>query len=291
MAKKDNFWNKTLFGLLLRNLVIAGLILIVLAGGMLLFLNFYTNHGKSETVPDLRGFTIEEATAMLNRHNLKYEIIDSSYVRNKKLGTILEQNPAPSTSVKPGRPIYLIINSRAVRQIPLPNLRDISLRQAQAMAKSLGVNIAKVVYAPSEYKDLVLDVKYKNQPLLPGSKVPEGGSIVLVAGDGIGLPPSGVAPSLTGLDLVSATRLLSAMSLTLGGIIYDVPPEEDEDSYIIYSQNPVAGDSIATGAIVDVWLSKTPVEAKEEFVQPQPQQPRKEIKKEREKVKDIEEFF
>lgn len=289
MGKKDNFWNNTLFGLALKNIVIAGIILLVIAAAMLLLLNFYTNHGKSETVPNLRGFTIEEASAMLNRHNLKYEIIDSSYVRDKKLGTIIEQNPAPNTTVKPGRLIYIIINSKAVRQIPLPDLRDVSLRQAQAMAKSLGVNIAKVMYAPSEYKDLVLDVKFNGQSLLPGSKVPEGGSIVLVAGDGIGLPPSGIAPSLTGLDLVTATRLLSATSLTLGGIIYDVPPEGDEDSYIIYSQNPSPGDSIASGTIVDVWLSKTPVEAKEEFIQPQ--QPKREIEQEKEKVQDIEEFF
>lgn len=289
MGKKDNFWNNTLFGLALKNIVIAGIILLVIAVAMLLLLNFYTNHGKSETVPNLRGFTIEEASAMLNRHNLKYEIIDSSYVRDKKLGTVIEQNPAPNTTVKPGRLIYLIINSKAVRQIPLPDLRDVSLRQAEAMAKSLGVNIARVEYAPSEYKDLVLDVKFNGQSLLPGSKVPEGGSIVLVAGDGIGLPASGIVPSLTGLDLVTASSLLSSTSLILGGIIYDVPPEGDEDSYIIYAQNPSPGDSIASGTIVDVWLSKTPVKAKEEFVQPR--QPKREIEQEKEKVQDIEEFF
>lgn len=289
MGKKDNFWNNTLFGLALKNIVIAGIILLVIAAAMLLLLNFYTNHGKSETVPNLRGFTIEEASAMLNRHNLKYEIIDSSYVRDKKLGTVIEQNPAPNTTVKPGRLIYLIINSKAVRQIPLPDLRDVSLRQAEAMAKSLGVNIARVEYAPSEYKDLVLDVKFNGQSLLPGSKVPEGGSVVLVAGDGIGLPASGIVPSLTGLNLVTASSLLSSTSLILGGIIYDVPPEGDEDSYIIYAQNPSPGDSIASGTIVDVWLSKTPVKAKEEFVQPR--QPKREIEQEKEKVQDIEEFF
>ena len=183
---------------------------------MLLFLNFYTNHGKSETVPDLRGFTIEEATAMFNRHNLKYEIIDSSYVRNK-VRDHLRAKPGSQYVCKTRTPIYLIINSRAVRQIPLPNLRDISCVKHKPWQNHL-VSISQKWYMHPLNTKTLFWMKYKNQPLLPGSKVPEGGSIVLVAGDGIGLPPT-VAPSLTGLDLVSATRLLSAMSLTLGGII------------------------------------------------------------------------
>ncbi len=287
MEKKDNFWNGSLFGLAAKNIIKAGIIIFVLVGAMLIFLNFYTKHGQSEIVPSLKGFTLEEAADMLDRHNLRFEIIDSAYVREKKLGTIIEQNPAPNTTVKPGRSIYLIINSKAVRQIPLPDLRDVSLRQAEAMAKSIGINVAGIEYSSSEYKDLVLNVKYKGNSLRPGSRVPEGSSIVLVVGDGIGQLPSGVVPSLSGMDLVTASRLLSSASLILGGIIYDVPPAGDEDSYIIYSQKPSAGDSFSEGTVVDVWLSKNPVQAKEEFVQPR--QPKKEQKKE--KVEDIEEFF
>lgn len=258
-----------------------------LGGIMLLFLNFYTNHGKSETVPSLKGMTIEEAELMLKRHKLNFEIIDSAYVRDKKLGTIIEQNPDPNTIVKPGRSIYLIINSKSVRQILIPDLRDISLRQAEAMAKSLGINVTRVEYITSEYRDLVLNVKYNGKTLPPGGKVPEGGSIILVAGDGTGEIISGQVPSLIGMDLVTASRILSAASLIVGGIIYDVPPAGDEDKYYIYSQKPAAGESSSEGTIVDVWLSKNPVQAKEEFVQPR--QPRKEEKKE--KVEDIEEFF
>lgn len=111
MEKKDNFWNGSLFGLAAKNIMKAGIIIFVLVGAMLIFLNFYTKHGQSEIVPSLKGFTLEEAADMLDRHNLRFEIIDSTYVREKKLGTIIEQNPAPNTTVKPGRSIYLIINS------------------------------------------------------------------------------------------------------------------------------------------------------------------------------------
>ena len=166
--KKENFWKETLLGTVVKTIIKAFVILAVIVGVVLLLLNVYTNHGKRETVPAIKGFTVEDAVSMLARHNLKFEIIDSAYVRGKKLGTVIEQNPAPNTIVKPGRPVYLIINSKTVRQIPIPNLLDISLRQAEAAAKSLGIQVEKVEYVASEYRDLVLDVKYNGKRLLPG---------------------------------------------------------------------------------------------------------------------------
>lgn len=284
MAKKDNFWSNTFLGYGLKNIIKACILLGVIAAAVLISLNVYTKHGKTESVPELKELPLDEAISMLNRHNLNYEIIDSVYLRNKKLGTIVEQNPAPNTIVKPGRPVYLIINSKAVRKITLPDLRDISLRQAEAMAQSLGINIAGVEYASSEYKDLILDVKYKGQPLLPGSAIPEGGSIVLVAGSGIGGTASGVVPILVGLDLDAASSLLTSTSYILGGVIYDVPPSGNEGEYAVVAQRPEAGEPIAPGSVIDVWLSKDHTLSKDEIIPPK-------SKGEGKKEKDIEEFF
>ena len=243
MGKRNDFLNNTYTGYALKNILIATGIVVGLILITLLIINIYTNHGHSEKVPNLRGITLEEATLMLDRHNLKGEIIDSVYLKDKKLGTIIEQNPAPNSIVKPGRSIYLIINSKSVRKITLPDVRDVSLRQAEAMIKSLGINIATVQYAPSEYRDLILDIKFKGQTLLPGSKIPEGSSVVLIAGDGYGgsTSSSGV-PSLKGLDLAAATTIINASSFTVGGVIYDVTPNGDESKYIIYQQRPEPGD-------------------------------------------------
>ena len=287
MEKKNNFWNNTLFGFAVKHVFIAGFLILAFTVISLFLLKIYTKHGQTETVPALRGLSLEEAVEMIDRHNLDYEIIDSVFVRDKKLGSVVEQNPAPNTIVKPGRSIYLIINSKAVRQIPLPDLRDLSLRQAEAMVKSLGIRVSNIEYAPSEYKDLILDAKYNGQSLAPGAKIPEGGSIVLVAGSGIGQLASGVSPNLVGLDMQTAANLLSATSFMLGGVIYDVSPAGNEQEYKIFRQSPIAGDSIAPGTIIDIWLSKDPVQAKEDFVPPR--QPRREEKEE--KVNDIEEFF
>lgn len=292
MEKKDNFWNKTFFGYIVKNIVLAfaaffGLILLTL-----FLINIYTKHGKSEQVPDLKGLNIEEAKTMLRRHNLKTEVIDSVFMRNKQLGTIIEQNPSPKSIVKPGRKIYLIINSKSVRQILVPNVRDVSVRQAEAMIKSLGINIANVQYAPSEYRDLVLDVKYKGQSLVQGSKVPEGGALVLVVGDGYGAATTGV-PSLRGLDLYTATEVINASTFLIGGLIYDIEPNGDENSYVVYQQRPEPGDATGAGSTIDLFLTKDRSKLEEAPAEIPVSRP-KSIpveKKEKEKVKDIEEFF
>ncbi len=287
MEKKNNFWDTTWFGFAAKNVLIAGFLILAFTIISLFLLRIYTKHGQSETVPSLKGLSLEEAVEMIDRHNLDYKVIDSVFVRDKKLGSIIEQNPAPNTIVKPGRSVYLIINSKAVRQIPIPDLRDLSLRQAEAMVKSLGIRVSNIEYAASEYKDLILDAKYNGQSLLPGTKIPEGSALVLVAGNGVGMLASGVAPNLVGLDINTANTLMSSTSYMLGGVIYDVPPSGNEQEYQIFRQSPAAGDSIAPGTIIDVWLSKDPTQAKEDFVPPRP--PKREEKKE--KVNDIEEFF
>lgn len=287
MGKKDNFWNNTVFGFAVKNVLIAFAVLLGLLLITLFLISIYTNHGNSEKVPDLKGLTIEEADRMLERHHMKAEVIDSVYMKEEKLGSIVEQNPAPNSIVKPGRSIYLIINSKSVRQIPVPDVRDVSLRQAQAMLQSLGINVSSIQYAPSEYKDLVLDVNYNGHTLLAGSKIPEGSSIVLVVGSGTS-NGSGV-PSVIGMNLSNATDLINASSFVVGGIVYDVEPNGDEDQYVVYQQRPAAGDSASSGSPIDVFLSKDRSKLNQN-TETAVKSTATGAKKE-EKVKDIEDFF
>ncbi|MDD5184198.1 MAG: PASTA domain-containing protein, partial [Paludibacter sp.] len=105
------FWKETFAGLILKNVLIAIALIVSLSWGTLLIIDFYTHHGQTERVPDLRGSTLNEAKALLSNQSLHAQVIDSVYVRNKKLGTIIDQIPGPNSSVKSNRSIYLIINS------------------------------------------------------------------------------------------------------------------------------------------------------------------------------------
>lgn len=242
-------------GFILKRLLLAIVIFVALVWVTIALIDVYTHHGESETVPDLRGLYVEEADLLLNNHGLYSVVIDSVFVRDKKLGTIIEQIPAVNSTVKRNRPIYLIINSRQVRMIPVPDVNDVSFRQADAMLKSIGLNVSSVEYSPSEYKDLVIAIKYRGRNISSGMRVPEGSSLVLVVGSGLGgeeLP----VPGIKGMSLEAGTEEALNGSMVIGAVEYDVEPSGNEDKYVIYRQRPAEGKSVPAGTRIDVWLSK-----------------------------------
>ena len=250
-----NFWKNSLGGFILKRLLLAIVIFVALVWVTIALIDVYTHHGESETVPDLRGLYVEEADLLLNNHGLYSVVIDSVFVRDKKLGTIIEQIPAVNSTVKRNRPIYLIINSRQVRMIPVPDVNDVSFRQADAMLKSIGLNVSSVEYSPSEYKDLVIAIKYRGPNISSGMRVPEGSSLVLVVGSGLGgeeLP----VPGIKGMSLEAGTEEALNGSMVIGAVEYDVEPSGNEDKYVIYRQRPAEGKSVPAGTRIDVWLSK-----------------------------------
>ncbi len=294
MKEKMSFWKSSILGVLIKNIAIAvtaGFLLIALT---LFILNIYTKHGKTEQVPNLKDLSLEEADVMLHRHKLTYEIIDSVYMRNKNLGVIIEQNPSPNSIVKPGRKIYLIVNAQSVRQIQIPDITDISLRQAEATLKSIGINVANVHYEPSEYRDLVLGIKHNNKAILPNSKLPEGSSVILVVGDGYSVNQN-VIPSVIGLNHSDAIEFLNKTSYWIGEVNYDVEPNGNEDDYLIYYQSPTPGEDANDTYAIDIYLSKSAVSSlnneKIQEIQPEQKTKTEPVKKKKEQVKDIEDFF
>lgn len=249
------FWSNSLAGFILKRVLLAFIIFIALGWAALFGIDFYTHHGESEKVPQLQGLYVEEAELLLKSQHLYPQVIDSVFVREKKLGTIIDQIPAAGSSVKQNRPIYLIINSRQMRQIPVPDVNDVSYRQADAMLKAIGLKVSSVQYSPSEYKDLVIAIKYRGQTIEAGTRVPEGSSLILIVGSGLGAEITSV-PLLKGLGLEQGRAEALVSMLVLGAVEYDIEPMGDENEYIIYRQRPGASAEIATGTRIDVWMSK-----------------------------------
>lgn len=259
------FWKETFGGFILKNVLIAIGIVVALSWAALISIDYYTHHGETEVIPDLRGMYVEEAEVLLAKKGLYPQVIDSVYVRGKKLGTIIYQTPAANSSVKTNRPIYIIINSRNVHQVALPEISDVSYRQADAMLQSVGLSVANVEYAPSEYKDLVIEIKFHGRSILPGTRVPEGSSLVLVVGSGQGQSGDAAIPALKGMTLDDANAVLESSGFTIGAVEYDVPPSGNEADYIIYRQRPAAGGSLPSGTRIDVYLSTDKSRMDEKF--------------------------
>lgn len=252
MTWKD-FWKKSIFGFAIKNILAAIVVMAILIWLTFRGVNKYTEHGVSEMVPDLRGAYVEEAEVLLKAQGLYPQVIDSVYMRDKKLGTIVEQKPKPNSRVKRNRPVYLIVNSREIRMMTLPAINDFSSRQAESMLNANRITVESIEYVPSEYKDLVIDVKYKGEIAKAGDKIPQGESVILVVGRGLGTEEL-VVPALKGMGLEEARREIIDASFILGATYYD-KGDADESLYFIYRQEPEDEELVPSGTKINVWLT------------------------------------
>ncbi|MCQ2345961.1 MAG: PASTA domain-containing protein [Paludibacteraceae bacterium] len=215
----------------------------------------YTDHGVEVEVPQITGLYLEEAQQLVLENQLQILVVDSTFSSKVPLGTIVEQNPVPMTHVKRHRTIYVVLNARQRRQVPLPELHDLSYRQAQNMLTSLGLIVDSIEYEPSEYKDLILDTRCGNQSVETGKMLTEGTHLILVVGFGQGTEMVPV-PDLRGLNQRDARQLLLNNRLTLGAAEYDAEvTEENADRFVVYSQSPAADEMYLEGSSVSVKLS------------------------------------
>ncbi|WP_291584687.1 PASTA domain-containing protein [Bacteroides sp.] len=166
------------------NLIAMMAVVILLLFGVLKWLDVYTRHGEAVVVPDVKGMTVGEAEMLFRNHGLVCVVSDSSYVKNKPAGSILELNPSAGQKVKEGRTIYLTINTLDVPLRLVPDVADnSSVRQAQAKILAAGFKLSESELISGE-KDWVYGVKYKGRQLNMGDKVPVGATLTLLVGDG-----------------------------------------------------------------------------------------------------------
>ena len=130
---------------------------------------------KEVEVEDVRGMVASEATAVLAAQGLNMEVIDSTYSDKVPFGTIVEQDPRPKSHAKEGRLVYVTVNATTKRMVTMPDLQDISYRQAETTLRAMGLRVDTTYdYKPSAFRDLVLEVKSKGETVQPGEKLPVG---------------------------------------------------------------------------------------------------------------------
>jgi len=173
--------SKTFF----KQIAIALVALAVIVFLALKWLNFTTNNGDFETVPDLTGKSLKVAQAELKENNLVMKIQDSAnFNPDYAPKSVIEQNPKPNDKVKENRKIYLTLNPSGYRKIAVPDLRQRTLRQARPHLVQLGFKIGNITYIDNIGKDMVLQLKYKGKTIAPNAKLPKTSTIALVLGNG-----------------------------------------------------------------------------------------------------------
>ncbi|MFQ3350823.1 MAG: beta-lactam-binding protein with PASTA domain [Candidatus Marivariicella framensis] len=149
-------------------------------------LELITYHEKHELVPDISGIELNDAIKILNENYLRYEVIDSAKF-NPKLPpyAVIEVFPVPLSEVKKDRKIYLTLNPSGYRKISIPNIIQITRRNAESMLRAVGFDIGKIMYRNNIGKDMVLEIRYQGKVIAPGSVLPKTTKIDLILGNGI----------------------------------------------------------------------------------------------------------
>ncbi|MCX6281895.1 MAG: PASTA domain-containing protein [Bacteroidetes bacterium] len=147
-------------------------------------LSWYTKHSDYIVVPDFRGQNISDIMHADRSGDFKFAINDSIFDPDKPKGSILSQDPYPGSRVKHNRMVYLTIVSIIPEKTAMPDLKDLTLRQAQSMLESSGLKLGKLIFIKSFDEDAVQNQLLDNKVIAPGTKLEKGSVIDLQVGMG-----------------------------------------------------------------------------------------------------------
>ena len=144
-----------------------------------------TFHGQEYDLPDFTGMDAEQMKKFENEentYNYRFVINDSVFVPDKQGGVVLSQDPAAGSKVKKGRQVYLSVVAFSMPNVEMPNLVDLSLRQAENLLQSNDLQLGQVIYKASKYPNAVLEQRYKGRIVEAGAFVPYQSKITLIVG-------------------------------------------------------------------------------------------------------------
>ena len=139
LEQLKKYWAKVGEHPFLKHLFIIVCVLLVLGVATHLLLLLGTRHSAHRTVPDLTGIPLEEALGEARRQGLEIIVNDSLYVPAYDGGVVLDQLPEKGVGVKPGRTVYVTINSYRQKMVTVPYVAGRSLRQAKNMLEVAGL--------------------------------------------------------------------------------------------------------------------------------------------------------
>lgn len=257
MKNLASYWHRLRRHPLAWNLVLIAALVLALALAAHLFMQFGTRHGARRIVPDLAGVKFDDARRLAGSKSLKLHINDSLFVPAYEGGIILDQLPEAGVEVKPGRTIYVTINSYRQKMVTIPYVAGRSLRQAKNMLDIAGLGIDEIVYRPDMATNYVLEEAFDGRRITEGSKLEAemGSGVTLYVGVEADADPA-VVPQVVGLSLKEAKGRLWEQGLNIGKVTFDegINLLNQKDARV-YEQRPSAERDVAWGTSVELRLT------------------------------------
>lgn len=232
-------------------------ILLIMAVVAQVAMQIGTRHGSRRTVPELTGILLSEAERVAEEHDLELIINDSLFVPAYEGGIVLAQLPATGVEVKPGRKIYITINSFSEKMVPLPYVAGRSLRQAKNMLEIAGLEIEELIYRSDMATNYVLEQRYKGEAISAASRrMAEAGSGVTLYVGVAQDEEMGYIPQVVGQSERDAKSRLWENGFNIGEVHYEegINLLNRKDARV-YKQSPRIGTAHALGTKVSLWLT------------------------------------
>ncbi len=170
----------------LIQLGLAALVSVLLAFLVLRWLKSSTQHGEFVEVPDLSKRSVMEMHEVLSVSGLRYEVVDSAnFDPDYPRFSVIEQNPPAGSKVKENRKIYVTVNPSGYKKVSVPDIIQVTRRNATSMLRAVGLEVSEVTYIDELGKDMVYRIRYQGQYIKPGDKLPRTSKIELVCGNGM----------------------------------------------------------------------------------------------------------
>jgi len=246
----------------LIHIVAMAVFVLLIFGGILLWLKAYTNHGQKIELPDYRNIHIDEARQNAEDKSFQLIVNDSLFRVGTAGGMILNQNPVPGSLVKESRKVYVDISRYKATTNNLEDLPVMYGREYKSVSRSLShleinTDIKSYKYDAGE-PDHILEVWYKGQRIdgqegrASGIQIETGGTLEFVLSKREGGQVD--VPDLVCDMLGNAKWKLGRSQLKLGRIEKRGLITCPLDSTYIVQQIPAPGDSqrIAMGETIDV---------------------------------------
>lgn len=144
-----------------------------------------TNHGEFVQVPDFSRMSVMEMREAAEEVGLRYQVLDSTNFNPEyPRFSILEQDPPAGSKVKDNRKIYFTVNPSGYKKVTVPNIIQVTQRNATSMLRAVGLDVQRVTYIDELGKDMVYNMKFKGKYVKPGDKLPKTSKVELICGNG-----------------------------------------------------------------------------------------------------------
>lgn len=206
----------------------------------------WTRHEAAIEVPDVRALSALEAERTLLLAGLDAEMREQPYNPNLQADQVVDQSPAATTQVKPGRRVYFYVNASPKELVTVPDVISLSEGAARPQLVDAGLLVGRVELdsVRTPYENTVT-----RQLPQPGRSVPAGTRTTLWLSRGVDNSRRVPVPDVVGLTTDQARTRIREASLWVAS------PRAARGR--VTSQDPVRGTLLNPGREVTIQSDNT----------------------------------